>query len=388
MLGLIAIVALVVALIAGCVHHALAIPPWEPLPNPALPSPNAYDTWAEVVPAFKSLTSREREALSDDATPVAEVRRILEPYREALDRLEPALGQPAVIPYDYTTADGGANTVYPFQAVALWLAEARVFEADGRIAEAVDSALDAIQLCVDFASHGNGSDTLSAAGSQRTGTRWMVQRVEKLPAPVARRALERVNRMRPLWPTAEQVLQRDRPQQLQFLYYAWDEIDRERDSAARLRVWRRQIGAGVWSRRQGRALLSRQLDALEAEARKPTAQRVEPPESAALDETEHLVINNLSLLLAVDAGSFRLDFLRLRLALRIHGLEHGAYPAALEELASLLDGDVPLDVFTGEALHYRRDGNTYRLWSVGPNGTDDDGAGDDLLAGALWKPTQ
>jgi hypothetical protein len=55
------------------------------------------------------------------------------------------------------------------------------------------------------------------------------------------------------------------------------------------------------------------------------------------------------------------------------------YPDALEELAPAYLTRVPLDLFNGQALRYRADANGYTLYSVGPNGRDDKGAGDDIV---------
>jgi hypothetical protein len=80
---------------------------------------------------------------------------------------------------------------------------------------------------------------------------------------------------------------------------------------------------------------------------------------------------------------------RVRIALQIHYLEMGGkYPKSLDALAEptpnfprgSLDGDpLPADGW-GRPLHYRPapDAAAYSLWSLGPDGLDQGGAGDDL----------
>lgn len=62
------------------------------------------------------------------------------------------------------------------------------------------------------------------------------------------------------------------------------------------------------------------------------------------------------------------------LALRAYKLEHNAYPTKLQELVPNYLKQVPADPFGGgEALRYKRAGNSYVLWSIGPDGIDDGG---------------
>jgi hypothetical protein len=61
------------------------------------------------------------------------------------------------------------------------------------------------------------------------------------------------------------------------------------------------------------------------------------------------------------------------LALRAYKLEKGIYPATLNELVPAYLPTIPQDVFDNKPLRYKRDGATYKLWSIGPDGRDDGG---------------
>ena len=79
----------------------------------------------------------------------------------------------------------------------------------------------------------------------------------------------------------------------------------------------------------------------------------------------------------------------MKLSLNVFRADRGRYPDALSELLE------PTDSFPrgfleetgatndgwGRELRYlaEEDGGSFRLWSKGPNGADDDGAGDDVL---------
>ena len=78
-----------------------------------------------------------------------------------------------------------------------------------------------------------------------------------------------------------------------------------------------------------------------------------------------------------------MDQFQIALALNLHREEHGKYPRALEQLAGVVDWPIPQDIFSGEPFGYRRDGDGYVLWSVGPDLHDDGGVSADE-AGANW----
>jgi hypothetical protein len=77
---------------------------------------------------------------------------------------------------------------------------------------------------------------------------------------------------------------------------------------------------------------------------------------------------------SVTSSSYRIDYergraenamIRSALLLRAHKMETGTYPETIE---------LPDDPFTADAkMKYRREGNGYLLYSVGPNGKDDNG---------------
>jgi hypothetical protein len=81
---------------------------------------------------------------------------------------------------------------------------------------------------------------------------------------------------------------------------------------------------------------------------------------------------------AADKATARLDLTRLSLALAALKAESGSYPAKLADLSPKYLAKVPKDVFSAADFHYRAGKGGYRLWSIGPNGRDDDGMGSDV----------
>ena len=69
------------------------------------------------------------------------------------------------------------------------------------------------------------------------------------------------------------------------------------------------------------------------------------------------------------------DLLLVSLALRGYWLEQGKYPSSLSELVPDYIKEIPHDPFSDAApLRYRREGQSYLLWSIGPDGRDDSGS--------------
>jgi hypothetical protein len=62
------------------------------------------------------------------------------------------------------------------------------------------------------------------------------------------------------------------------------------------------------------------------------------------------------------------------IALKRYHLRHKKYPNNLGELVPEFVSDVPIDYIDGQPLRYRRDGDQFVLWSIGPDGKDDGGA--------------
>jgi hypothetical protein len=66
--------------------------------------------------------------------------------------------------------------------------------------------------------------------------------------------------------------------------------------------------------------------------------------------------------------------LTVSLALRAYQVEHQKYPASLAELVPEYLEQIPTDPFSlKQPLRYRVKGEEYLLYSIGPDGTDNEG---------------
>jgi hypothetical protein len=76
---------------------------------------------------------------------------------------------------------------------------------------------------------------------------------------------------------------------------------------------------------------------------------------------------------AEQRGQVNSDLSQLALALGACHSDNGAYPERLADLAPKYVAEIPKDGFANADFIYRREGNGYLLYSVGPNGKDDGG---------------
>lgn len=74
-----------------------------------------------------------------------------------------------------------------------------------------------------------------------------------------------------------------------------------------------------------------------------------------------------------DRMAARCDFMYVATQLRAWKVQHGSYPDTLETLAPGASEPLPLDPFSGATYHYRREGEGFVLYSVGPDRKDDGG---------------
>jgi hypothetical protein len=92
---------------------------------------------------------------------------------------------------------------------------------------------------------------------------------------------------------------------------------------------------------------------------------------------------------AYDEMAVRCDFVRIAHALRTFKQNTDSYPDVLETIAPQMSGPLPLDPFSGGALHYQRVGEGFTLYSIGQDRSDDGGtAGTRGKGDLVWTTTR
>jgi len=74
-----------------------------------------------------------------------------------------------------------------------------------------------------------------------------------------------------------------------------------------------------------------------------------------------------------DVGVAKIGLCRMALALKAYKYEHGAYPETLDKLEQTLDWQLPEDPFSGEDFVYQRQGEGFKLYSIGQDLKDSGG---------------
>ncbi|GEM_PF-1210923 len=81
-----------------------------------------------------------------------------------------------------------------------------------------------------------------------------------------------------------------------------------------------------------------------------------------------------------------LDLMQMGLLLEQYEVQHGAYPQSLDAIAPGLGSELPVDPFTGESYHYRPSSDSFSLYSVGMNLSDDGGTPPHYMTGdIIWR---
>jgi hypothetical protein len=79
---------------------------------------------------------------------------------------------------------------------------------------------------------------------------------------------------------------------------------------------------------------------------------------------------------AVNKDRQSIDLVYVAFALGAYRADHGRFPPKLADLAPKYVSEIPKDIFSDDDLHYQSTDRDYLLYSVGPNGTDENGRDD------------
>ncbi len=252
--------------------------------------------------------------------------------------------------------------------------ERKVREIHGDWNGAVQSQIDTVQMGNGIARGGTLISGLVGIAIEAIGRNDPWENVEHLNAAQARAAIARLQAIYNSRFTYAESMQEEK-------WYAVSQLL----NAMHKGSWRQQfinpnylllparIQLFASSKRRVMDNLIQMFDAQIANAQQPYTSPQKPlPEGDAVTQVLAPVYNKTRAAFARgDAGN---ALWLTALALRAYKLEHNAYPTKLQELVPNYLKQVPADPFGGgEALRYKRAGNSYVLWSIGPDGIDDVG---------------
>jgi len=365
------------------------------IPDPVMPVPNAFDYY---VAAGKAVINEKQIDDINTLKPViamtlAQKEAVIVQNAAALESLHqgfayeyrnpPLRSAYATIPY-----------LSPMRGVARLLkAQSRVRAQQGDWGGAADSALDAIRLGEDILRGGPRLMEMTGVACQAIGQKPLWETIDHLDASQSRAVIARLTGLlESRFPYAD-TLQEEKWYGQAILKELFQTITprnalaaadqwTERDAPPSRRYW---TAFALLSNRRGILQeYNSYLDASVTQARRPYAARLPLP--TPNDITGIIAGYFAESARCTDVSvETKNDLLLITLALHLYQLEHGHAPSALTELTPAYLQRLPDDPFALQGtFKYRLQGNTYTLYSIGPDGKDDGGTPiDDLkYAGA------
>lgn len=359
------------------------------IPNPTLPSPNAFDFYVKagnaivdenkVDFAISTRHSVSRTEPDDHAYSLAEKDALVAENARALGLLRRGFAYPYLNP-----SARSFSALFPYFAkfrgtARLLTLEGQARRGHGDWGGAVSCNLDAVRLGVDVPHGSVLIGDLTGIACQAVGRRPAWDAVGHLSAPQARAAARRMEDIEARQLSYADTLQEEKwctQAGLQQMMRApnWRQGMAQGFSVSGSANWGMNVRMLFVSKGQILRNYTRFMDQSIANARLPYA--AHPPAPAIPSDP----INQMLLPVFEKAGFKNTDtetenaLLTTLLALRAFRLEHGTYPATLNELVPTYLKRVPVDPFAlSGALRYRRTGKAFVLYSVGPDGKDDGG---------------
>lgn len=348
----------------------------------SVPSPNAYDFYVKagqalvagtpaVDPIYRPGSYGAGVAQDEHRYPLAVKQAWLKQNAATLAWLRQAFK------HTYREPPQQPGSAFPVMArfrelARLLIVESHAYSQQGDWRGASDSALDAMHLGHDVARGGVLISALVSYAIQAISHRELWRIVPHLDAVAARAAAARLEGLREHRVSFVDTMVHEKGFMLAELRHQMQDRNWRRGFADMLTAQEKQAVAAI-SATTIIADFTRAMDAVIANSRGPYhLERPLPPSGDPV--TGIMVPLYCKARFSAARNDARDDMLMVALALRAYRLEHQAYPARLEDLVPVYLKLVPPDPFgSGEPLRYRLEGDSYRLWSIGPDGVDNGG---------------
>jgi hypothetical protein len=409
-LGSLGVLGVLITFLWGYALWANTTPPYQPA-LPPLPSPNGYTQTAAILAQMPSWPQQVRPLTSWPDGPPAKIRMIVLPARPLLDQIRAAFRLDWRVPFD--RAGDMTPELGQFREGALhFIAESILAQSEGDVRTAMERRLDAMELGSKVARGGSliygiGPGWIGHGGGFIGAERLLPE----LPASALPGALERVRRIRRSWPRFPEMLEVERmtglarlskighdywqPTPVSMLQYLWEQVgpDGNRDRGA----VRGELLFWLTPKREALLHLDECFRYAIAESKKPVRRRravSAPSDPVSAMFTDPSILPRVeSLWWEVET---ELDLLEVALAVRMHRLDRGRYPARLGGIERRWLPQGPRDPW-GQSIVYRLQHGQPVIYSLGPDGRDDGGRAvspgrlphwttGDLVFGRLYSP--
>lgn len=353
----------------------LAVPVGAAHPEIAMPhKPNGYDLLVKAAQAY--IAGEEGSPATEETLPPDEdlrrQRASIKRNARVLELTREGLALPVQPPplRDFTGYMGLSTRWHA--TARLFKQEAAVRVADGDWNGAMQSHLDAIELGVALSRNGPLLPFLTSTAIEAIGRRDLEKVAVHLNAAQSRVAAQRLEKIENSRPAFVETVQEERKLAIEQLdvHFAspdWKEMLQDGQNLPLVDVDEKQLAQlrGL-SADALKANFADAFNIIEANARLPfpTIKAPIPPADTWTRMTVE-TINKPFIRFSYERSRTENRFFHDALLLRAIKLETGVYPTEFE---------TSIDPFGNNThLIYRRDGESYRLYSVGPNGKDDGG---------------
>ena len=374
-----------------------------PIPAPEQVSSDSYDL---LVFAGKSVISggEGTPATEEKLTPEEDLRRqraFIQKNAQALAMMDEALQKPIVSRAGRDAEDnGGFDRNQAMEKLALLAIQRnRVYAADKQWDKAISGSIDVVQIGVGIISNAEASGMYAGTGLQNLGREDAWKWIAHSDAATALQAAQRLQVLDKSSRTVADAIREEKWLQLADLKGTvsspdWEKFQRENKGMKELFTEVLQDPKAVQALRKvsGADVLRHYLetmDAIAAQAELPFERDAAPikPASDPLSDfwtsihtlsTPEVKGRKYSLLVSRRFGWEKVRtenrLLMTAFALQAFVKDNAHYPEKLEELRGKYLPEIPVDPFGHNApLRYQRQGETYALYSVGPNGVDNGG---------------
>lgn len=362
--------------------------PSAEIPTKKLPSPNGYDFY---VRAGKSLTTapKDLDAIFDSqnlpeadwktAYPITKKEAWLAQNAGALKTMRQGFHYSAQVPTKHSVTEFANTHFAKFRSLARALVvESRVHSERGNWGAAAQSATDILKLSHGIARGGVLIDALTARAIESLGLGELARIRPHLNSDEATTTAQAMEKLFKNRETHAEILQNEKYSGQALMLEAmkqpnWQNITGKEPSfgANLLQRWQMR----TTSRKAVFQNYSGYMDALISNAKKPYDKQIQAPPAPqdfynrTLGQTYKVSYWGSTRQETRNALSF------VAMALHAYKLYHNRYPEKLNDLSPRYLKEIPTDPFGGgKPLRYRHSGDKYLLYSVGPDGKDDEGA--------------
>jgi hypothetical protein len=383
--GVLAIICIVTASAWGYWQYVNYVPPFRPQ-LPPMPSPNGYVKAQQALAQLSKIRHPPVPANWPHVT-LAQLRAQLAVRRPILDQVRAIFPlewrAPAVLDVNDTFAAMPSHSEFR-ECARCFADEGILARSEGDYGAAMQSSLDAIELGSKIPNGGGLISRLTGLACHAIGFDQAERTVSGMPAGAIPGALARLRRVRREWPSLSETLESERISHLAMDSQAFLEIQLE-PLHGQLQFFRPD-NASLWDavlplltpRRTILASTDRFYRRQIGESTRPFRQRVAVPVPGDWWSRATLLSITPQILVRQEREGTHLALFEVALAVRMHYLQHGRYPARLSDISREWLPAIPVDLWD-QPIAYRLRNSQPVIYSLGPDGKDDGGRAADPI---------